>query len=201
MADRGPEDEERFSNLFRDHYQDLLSFARRRVTRDLAPEVVAETFLVAWRRFHDAPDHALPWLYRIAGFQIANLRRGELRRARLLGRIAQHASTSTSDPFSEDPPEAAEFIDVVIFALQSLREVDQEVLRLAAWEGLGAADAATVLGCTSSAYRVRLHRARRRLERRAQELTLSRSRTQSQRSIPAASMKAMVVPRQGREHQ
>jgi RNA polymerase sigma-70 factor (ECF subfamily) len=197
MGDRESEDAERFSSLFRNHYQELLSFSRRRVDPAVAPDVVAETFLVAWRRLHDAPDHALPWLYRIAGFQIANMRRGEVRRGRLLRRLAQDATAATADTFAED---SFESVDAVLVALQSLREVDQEVLRLAAWEGLGAADAAMVLGCTVSAYRVRLHRARRRLERRAQESTLSRSRAQSQRPPPTSSTKATAVTEQWSEH-
>jgi len=38
------------------------------------------------------------------------------------------------------------------------------VLRLVAWDGLDAAEAAEVLGVTRLAFAVRLHRARRRLE-------------------------------------
>lgn len=34
---------------------------------------------------------------------------------------------------------------------------------MAAWEGLDASAAATVMGCSRVAYKVRLHRARRRL--------------------------------------
>jgi RNA polymerase sigma-70 factor (ECF subfamily) len=39
------------------------------------------------------------------------------------------------------------------------------VLTLVAWHGLAAPDAARVLGCSRAAFAVRLHRARRRLER------------------------------------
>jgi RNA polymerase sigma-70 factor (ECF subfamily) len=84
-------------------------------------------------------------------------------------------------------------------ALRSLRPFDQEVLRLAAWEGLEAADAAIVLGCNVSAYRVRLHRARRRLERLTQELTLSPDSVKSQRPVTSSRTQA-TVPGQGSEH-
>ena len=40
---------------------------------------------------------------------------------------------------------------------------DQEVLQLIAWEDLDITDAAKVLGCSNTACKVRLHRARRRL--------------------------------------
>jgi len=39
------------------------------------------------------------------------------------------------------------------------------VLRLVTWDGLSSAEAAEVLGVTRVAFAVRLHRARRRLER------------------------------------
>ena len=45
-----------------------------------------------------------------------------------------------------------------------LSEVDREVVLLVAWEGLTPVQAATVLGLTSNAFSVRLHRARRRLD-------------------------------------
>ena len=37
---------------------------------------------------------------------------------------------------------------------------------LAAWEELSGSEAARVLGCSATAYRIRLHRARRRLRER-----------------------------------
>ena len=40
------------------------------------------------------------------------------------------------------------------------------MLRLVAWDGLDVREAAQVLGCSQGAFRVRLHRARRKLARR-----------------------------------
>lgn len=48
-------------------------------------------------------------------------------------------------------------------ALAGLTEHEREALLLVAWEGLSAADAARVAGCSVAAFRVRLHRARRRV--------------------------------------
>ncbi|MGH3348293.1 MAG: RNA polymerase sigma factor, partial [Nocardioides sp.] len=53
--------------------------------------------------------------------------------------------------------------DVVHDALARLREDDAEMLRLWAWEQLGPAEIATVVGVTPNAVSVRLHRARSRL--------------------------------------
>jgi RNA polymerase sigma-70 factor (ECF subfamily) len=51
----------------------------------------------------------------------------------------------------------------LLAALASLSEHDREVLMLIAWDGLDRAHAAKVLGITTGALAVRLHRARRRL--------------------------------------
>jgi Sigma-70 region 2 len=61
--------EERFRSLYADAYEDVLRFVQRRVHAAHAEDVVAEAFLVAWRRFEDAPR--LPgdrraWLFGIA---------------------------------------------------------------------------------------------------------------------------------------
>jgi RNA polymerase sigma-70 factor (ECF subfamily) len=39
----------------------------------MAPDVVAETFLVAWRRLDDVPADPLPWLYGVARRVLARL--------------------------------------------------------------------------------------------------------------------------------
>src|SRR5260370_29650331 len=52
----------------------------------------------------------------------------------------------------------------VLTALASLTESDRELLTLVAWHDLPPKSAARVIGCSTSAYFVRLHRARRRLE-------------------------------------
>jgi RNA polymerase sigma-70 factor (ECF subfamily) len=51
----------------------------------------------------------------------------------------------------------------VLDALTALRPEDQEILRLAAWEDLGPAEIAIVLGCSANAAALRLSRARKRL--------------------------------------
>src|SRR5262249_55372607 len=53
----------------------------------------------------------------------------------------------------------------VLTALATLPEADRELLTLVAWHGLKPNEAAQVVGCSTAAYFVRLHRARRRLER------------------------------------
>jgi DNA-directed RNA polymerase specialized sigma24 family protein len=69
--------------LFGIYYSPVLAYARRRVGVDLAQDVVAETFLAAWRNLDDLPSRPLPWLYRTAHFAVANQRRALARRGRL----------------------------------------------------------------------------------------------------------------------
>jgi DNA-directed RNA polymerase specialized sigma24 family protein len=53
--------EARFNRLYERHFDAVRAYAWRRAP-GLADEIVAETFLVAWRRLPDVPDDALPWL-------------------------------------------------------------------------------------------------------------------------------------------
>src|SRR5918992_1551637 len=81
---------DRFRRLFADTERELLAYVLRRVDRaEDAADVVAETFLVAWRRMDKVPagDEARLWLYGVARRQLANQRRGELRRSRLADRL------------------------------------------------------------------------------------------------------------------
>jgi DNA-directed RNA polymerase specialized sigma24 family protein len=53
-----------FTELFTANYGPVLAYVQRRVGADLAQDVVAETFLAAWRNVHELPPDPLPWLYR-----------------------------------------------------------------------------------------------------------------------------------------
>jgi hypothetical protein len=67
----------RFRRLFADHQRAVLGYALRRAqTPTDALDVVAETFLVAWRRIDVVPgrDDARPWLLSVARRVLANQR-------------------------------------------------------------------------------------------------------------------------------
>lgn len=150
--------EERFSVLFESTHRALLAYALRRVADPAdAADVVAETFLVAWRRMDDVPDgdQARPWLFGVARRVLANLYRGERRRHALADRLRENLTEVV-------PPPDVGSTDVER-ALRRLGEGDREILRLVAWEELAHDEIAVVLGVSRGAVRVRLHRARRRL--------------------------------------
>ncbi len=144
-----------FTDLFGSYYSPVLAYARRRVGADLAQDVVAETFLAAWRNLDDLPPQPLPWLYRTAHFAVANQRRTLARRGRLDDRArlllpGSDVAHDHSELIAADMELAAAF--------RSLSEADREVLRLAAWEGLTVAAIGTVIGCSAVAAKARLHR-------------------------------------------
>lgn len=151
---------DRFERCFRDHYAQVLAFSMRRVSsREIAEDVVADTFAVAWRRRDRIPDPALPWLYAIAGNVVANQYRSTHRRQNLDARLAREAVAVAES----DPAESLDRRDAFSAAFALLAEPEREVLRLVAWDGLETRDAARAFGCSPGAFRVRLHRARRKL--------------------------------------
>ena len=153
-----------FEELFRRHYPAVRGYALRRTSPEAAQDAVAETFLVAWRRFDDVPEDALPWLFGVARRVLANQRRasgrGEALQQRLAGVGADASDLEASVTESE----------VVRAALARLSERDREALMLVAWHGLSGKRAARAAGCTRAAFDVRLHRARRRLAAVLKEL-------------------------------
>jgi RNA polymerase sigma factor (sigma-70 family) len=152
---------ERFERCFRAHYADVLAFAIRRLgDRTSAEDATSEAFAVAWRRRELIPDPALPWLYAVALRVIANQYRSTRRRRELDLRLMREAGAGAS---GDDPVESRDRLDAFAAAFAKLSEPEREVLRLVAWEGLSGRDAARAYGCSAGAFRVRLHRARRKL--------------------------------------
>ena len=95
MREKRPEaDTDRFDALWRAYAGRVLAYATRQVGADDAQELVADTFLVVWRRLSDVPEDPLPWLLVIARNTSANRRRSLHRRAALhdeLTRLEQAA--------------------------------------------------------------------------------------------------------------
>ncbi len=159
-SDVGIEDEKRFRRVYDDAFESLLAYALRRVEQPAdAADVVAETFLVAWRRGRQMPDgdEAKLWLYGVARRVLANHHRGGVRRERLGERLRQRLHQTAADPGHEVPERLT-----VRAALARLADLDREVLMLTFWEGLEPREAAVVLGVTPMAARARLSRARAR---------------------------------------
>ncbi len=161
-SSRGLSDRARFEALYASCQKAIFGYVLRRVTHpEDGADVIAETFLVAWRRLDEVPDgeEARLWLYGVARRALANQRRGEQRRTALAERLRTELATAPAAYESEF--RLSEIVD----ALASLTERERELLRLEGWEALDAGQIATVLGISQNAVRIRLHRARRRLAR------------------------------------
>jgi RNA polymerase sigma factor (sigma-70 family) len=147
----------RLEALFAAHGAAVLAYARRRCDAATAEDVLAEVFVVAWRRLDRMPADALPWLLSCARRVLANERRGERRQLALVTRLATMVPRATAES-------AADFgTGRLADALARLSDLDREVLLLVAWEDLSVDRAAVVLGCSPNTFSTRLGRARKRL--------------------------------------
>jgi RNA polymerase sigma-70 factor (ECF subfamily) len=149
-----------FEALVFDVGDKLRRFARRRVDHAMADDVVADAFLVIWRRLDEVPaGHELAWCYAVTRLCLNNALRAQRRHEGLLRRLASVASDA-------EPPawEGTAGVDPDLrTALRSLRPSERELLWLWAWEDLPTHEIAVVLGISSNAASIRLHRARKRL--------------------------------------
>ncbi|MEH0938100.1 RNA polymerase sigma factor [Micromonospora psammae] len=152
--------EERITELFRRHADDIHAYASWRVGRQDAADVVGEVFLVAWRSLDRVRvGEERGWLFGVARNVVLASRRQGATAAALEERMAMSAvAEDGSDRLAGD----VALRDQVRRALNALGERDREVLVTATWFDLSSAEAARVLGISRPAYAVRLHRARTR---------------------------------------
>ncbi|MES4901755.1 MULTISPECIES: RNA polymerase sigma factor [unclassified Streptomyces] len=156
-------DAQRFRDLYEECHPRVLAYASSLVGRQVGEDITSETFTVAWRRMRDIPTPPLPWLLGVARNLTRELRRRDGRQYALAVEEAQRIITSGAHvgDVAADVTER----EAALQALATLSDADREVLTLVAWHGLGPRQAARVLGCSTATFSVRLHRARRRLER------------------------------------
>jgi RNA polymerase sigma-70 factor (ECF subfamily) len=151
--------QQRFEAVYEQHAAAIKGYAMRRIDPARADDIVAEVFLVAWRRLDDIPAEPRPWLFAVARRVLANERRRTARQ----GAVLQHLEPPG---VGVDPADAPTLADRPLdAALRNLSDTDREALLLTAWEGLNHREAARVLGVKEATFTVRLHRAKRRLGR------------------------------------
>ena len=147
-----------FAVVFERHFEPISRYLRRRVSRDLADELAAETFVRAFEhrdRYRPERDDALPWLYGIA----TNLLRQHFRREeRELRAFARTGVDPAREEVPHDPAGAR-----LAAALAQLTEGERDVLFLFAWAELDYEEIAHALGIPGGTVRSRLHRARAKL--------------------------------------
>jgi RNA polymerase sigma factor (sigma-70 family) len=141
-----------FERIYEQHARTIAAYALRRTRSEQdAEEIVAETFLIAWRRSGELRGDPLPWLYGVA-------RRVHANHARKAGRAPLALREDVAAPVEGSLERAA-----LLGALLRLPVLERDALLLTVWEGLDQRDCARVLGCSRVAVALRLRRARARL--------------------------------------
>jgi RNA polymerase sigma factor (sigma-70 family) len=168
---------EQFAILFDKHAPHIYRYLVRRADRQVADDLVAETFLAAFAeryRYDLSYADARPWLYGIATDLVSQHRREEARQER----IRQAAALEPEVPGHADQVAA----DVTAQAMHSLLDKalgalpagDRDVLLLIAYEQLTYQEVSRALAIPVGTVRSRLHRAR---------TSLHRARTQLRRAL------------------
>jgi len=159
-------DPELFAVLFDRHAPHIYRYLARRVGRQVADDLVAETFLAAFAkrdRYDLGHPDARPWLYGIATNLVNQQRRDEVRQYRI-------KQASTAEPEVPGPAErvaadvtAQAMRPLLTAALAALAAGDRDVLLLIAWEQLTYREVSRALGIPVGTVRSRLNRARRKV--------------------------------------
>ncbi|MEU8305154.1 RNA polymerase sigma factor [Actinomadura sp. NPDC048955] len=159
---------ERFADLFDRHGDEIHRYVARRLGPDMAEDVVAETFLTAFRkraRYDLGRADARPWLYGIATHALREHRRAEARRNRALARAAPDRPEESFDERSAARVAAGRLRPELAAALARLSAADRDLLLLIAWAELSYDEAAQALGVPIGTIKSRLHRIRKKLHR------------------------------------
>ena len=166
-------DPELFAILVRRHAPALQRYVTRRIGAGAAEDVVAETFLVAFRQragYADDGRDCLPWLYGIATRLVHRHWRSESAQLRLLARTGTDPVT---EPFTErvDATVCATAVKPRLAgALAKLPASQRDALLMYAWAGLSYEQIATATGVPLGTVQSRISRARQRLRRQLADL-------------------------------
>lgn len=159
-----------FELIFDRHFPAVHRYLHRRAGRDLADELAAETFALAFERRAScrANDSVLPWLYGIATNLLRHDRRAERRQLRAYSR-------SAADRWAAYEDEAASRVDGsaldarLAVALAAMRPRERDALLLYALAELSYEEVASALDVPLGTVRTWLHRARETARRELAE--------------------------------
>jgi RNA polymerase sigma factor (sigma-70 family) len=159
---------EHFTVLFRRHAPYIQRYVVRRLGPDAADDIVAETFLLAFRQresYDLARADARPWLYGIATNLIGRHRRAETALYRALARTGADPVTESFTDRVDDRVSASAASRRLAVGLARLPKELRDTLLLVAWGDLSYEEAATALGVPVGTVRSRVSRARSKLRR------------------------------------
>lgn len=164
---RYPSQHAEFRQVYDTYVGPMRDYCFRRLPVSDVNDALAEVFVAVWRKIDDMPEEPERrlWLYGVARNTVRNSRRSLRRRTRLNGRVA--SLRPAHDPGPEPVVLRRYEHEALLMALSELRPMDQEILRLRAWEELSAAEIAEVTDLTVRAVETRLSRARSKLARKS----------------------------------
>jgi RNA polymerase sigma factor (sigma-70 family) len=166
-------DPERFSILVRRHAPAIQRYVIRRIGREQAEDVVAETFLTAFRQragYRDDGRDCLPWLYGIATRLVHRHWRTEIKQLRVLARTGADPVT---EPFTERVDAevtAGAAKRRLAAALAKLPASQRDALLLLVWADLTYEQIAKATGVPLGTVQSRISRARRQLRAQLADL-------------------------------
>jgi RNA polymerase sigma factor (sigma-70 family) len=176
LIERSLREPEAFAGLYDRHAAVLHRYVARRLGDGAADDVVADTFLDAFRkrhRFDATVRDARPWLYGIATNLIGKHRRAEVRLLRAYARtgadpVLSGAAAAGAHDVDEWAAADSRLASAAVrrelaAALASLSAGDRDVLLMIAWADLSYAEVAAALRIPVGTVRSRLHRARTRI--------------------------------------
>ena len=162
------EDPAAFEAFYDRYVDEVHRFVLRRLGRDLADDLTAETFTTAFRQGHkfDATrGTARAWLFGIAANLIGKHRRTELRGLRAVMRLRADPVADSWVEAADERLAASSAGPALASALAELSVADRHVLLLVAWAELNYAEVAVALDIPVGSVRSRLSRARQRIRR------------------------------------
>jgi len=125
---------------------------RRTVNAATAEDLCSEVFRIAWEKSANDDRLSIMILFGVAKNVLRNHDRSAARSARLIGELCAEPSSEAS---ARDSP--------LLEALERLKPDEREVLLLTYWDGFTSREISDLLNITSTAIRMRLHRARKAL--------------------------------------
>jgi len=165
---RSVRDPDQFAVIYDRYVGEVYRYVAGRLGRDVAEDLAAETFLIAFRkrdRFDPAVGRVRPWLYGIATILVGQHRREETRRYRALARAGRRVlgSVESHEDRVADAMVAEQLGQQLAAALADLGHGDRDVLLLVAISELSHQEVALALDIPYGTVGSRLNRARRAL--------------------------------------
>lgn len=168
LIKRSRTEPEVFGTIFDRHAPTIHRYVSRRVGSEHADDVVAETFLIAFRgrdRYDTSQPAALPWLYGIAANLLHRLRRAEVRQYKAFARTGVDLALDPGTDRILARVAAAADVRKMAGALAKLSARERDVLTLVAQTQLTYSEVARALDIPVGTVRSRLHSARAKVRK------------------------------------